>query len=412
MGVAGAAWSVSIMPIKALNANGSGSSANISEAIIWAADNGADIINLSVGGIGFGHDTTLANSVTHAFDKGVLIIAAAGNDVAITGGDLDTEPVFPICDDNGKNMVLGVGASDQNDLKPTFSNFGKSCVDVIAPGRRILSTINHDPITKVALPDAYAYASGTSMSVPYVAAQAVLLKTLFPDATNRQIRDRIIATAENVDALNLSQCNGKNCKGLLGAGRINVAKSLEERIVTLDFDEGDLVYVKDAQAYYYISGGRRHQVTPFVFNQRFTTTRVKIVSSIEDLEQFPEGAFAEPNEGTLIKAGGAPTVYFVSKGLKLPVTGQVFALRGFKFSDVVTLSDAEVSAWLTASFLSPPDGSLVRTAGNPTVYWVVSGVLHPINRQFYLSRGLNVFPVVTISDLDLRGFSKGDPYTE
>jgi subtilisin family serine protease len=208
IGVAGTNWQISLMPVKALDELGSGSSSSVSEAIVWAADQGAQIINLSLGGIGFGHDTTLANAISYAFRKDVVIVAAAGNDVAITGGNLDLEPVFPICDDNGENMIIGVLATDFNDQKPSFSNFGKACIDVAAPGRRILSTINHDPLSGAIRPDDYAYASGTSMAVPFVVGQAALLKSKFPGATNKQIRDRILASADPIDSLNLSQCNG------------------------------------------------------------------------------------------------------------------------------------------------------------------------------------------------------------
>jgi hypothetical protein len=397
-----------MMPLKALDRNGSGNSADISEAIVWASDNGAHIINLSVGGIGFGHDKTLANSVTHAFEKDVVIVAAAGNDVAITGGDLDVDPVFPICDDNGQNMVIGVAASDVNDLKPGFSNFGRSCVDVVAPGRRILSLVNRDPVSQAPASNAYAYASGTSMSVPFVVGQAALLKSLYPHATNKQIRDRIIATADNIDSLNLTQCNGEPCTGRLGAGRINVAKSLEQQLYT--FSDGDVVGIISTNQLYYINGGRRHLIVPFVFNQRFSATPQKTVPDIGALDAFPEGSFAEPKDGTLIKQDGNQTVYAMQKGLKLPVTYQVFLLRGYKFTDVVSLPVFEINSWITGSFLAPPEGTLVRTGGNPTVYWVVDDVLHPINFGFYQQQGLNVFPVVYISDVDLKGFSKGEAY--
>jgi hypothetical protein len=100
----------------------------------------------------------------------------------------------------------------------------------------------------------------------------------------------------------------------------------------------------------------------------------------------------------------------MSKGLRLPVTYQVFLLRGFNFADVHTLSYTEVNSWLLGSFLAPPEGTLLRTGKNPTVYWVVGGVLHPINYNFYLSRGLQVFPVVYVADQDIASFSKGDAY--
>ncbi len=406
-GISGANWSVTLMPIKALNTSGSGSSSSLSEGIVWAADHGANVINLSLGGIGFSHDTTLANAISYAFDKDVVIVAAAGNDVAITGGNLDVEPVFPICNDNGKNMVIGVTATDVNDQKPSFANFGKACVDVAAPGKRILSTINHDPATGLDSPDSYAYASGTSLATPYVSAQAALLKSLYPLASNRQIRDRIISTADNIDNVNFNQCANKSCKGLMGSGRINVAKSLQEAIISII--DGDVVQVIGTSDWYYINGGKRQLISPFVKSQRFTNLSPKQVT-LSEIDRFPEGSFAEPIDGTLVKTPDNGTVYYMSKGLRLPVTYQIFLLRNFDFKNVFTLSPAEVNSWVTGSFLTPPEGTLVRTGKNPTVYWVVGEILHPINYKFYTDRGLQIFPVVYISDNDISKLPTGESY--
>ena len=407
IGIAGASFNTSLMAVKALNTRGSGTSSRISQAIVWATDNGASVINLSLGGVGFAHDTTLANAITYAFERNVVIIAAAGNDVAITGGNLDIEPVFPICNDNSQNMVIGVTATDSNDLKPDFSNFGRACIDVTAPGRRILSTINHDPATGRFAPDSYAYASGTSLAVPHVSSQAALLKALYPFASNRQIRDRIIATADQVDQLNLSQCAGMSCRGMLGSGRINVLKSLQDELSGIS--DGDVVQLIGTDNWYVINGGRRQLITPFVRSQRFAGVNPTPVY-LSEIQRFPEGSYAEPRDGTLIKSPDSPTVYYMSGGLRLPVTGPVFSMRGFNFASVATLSTTEVASWIMGSFLSPPDGVLVRTPQNPTVYWVVGQILHPINFEFYTQRGLNVFPVIYMPERDIDGFPKGEAY--
>lgn len=407
IGIAGAAPGVSLMPIKALDSSGSGSSTKISEGIVWAADHSADVINLSLGGMGFSHDTTLANAISYAFSKNVVIVAAAGNDVAVTGGNLDKDPVFPICDDNGQNMIIGVTATDSNDLKPSFANYGKACVDVSAPGKRILSTINHDPASGGPSPDSYAYASGTSLSVPFVAAQAALLRSLFPDASNRQIRDRIIATADNIDNLNLSQCAGGSCAGYMGGGRINVANSLIEKI--LPIDDGDVVKVAGSDTLYLINGGKRQLISAFVKNQRFAGIVPKIVSS-GDLNEFPEGSYAEPIDGTLVKSPNDGAIYYMQSGLRRPLTYQVFTMRGFKFKDVVTLTNIEVNSWIEGSFLAPPDGTIIKSTTNPTIYWVVNGILRPVNYTFYVQRGLNAFPVMIAPESDISKMPRGDAY--
>lgn len=408
IGIAGAVWEVTIMPIKALDGNGNGSSESVASAVRWAADHGAHIINLSLGGVGFGQDTGLSNAITYAFRKNVVIVAAAGNDTASTGGDLDKDPVFPICDDNGENMIIGVAAVDVNDQKPAFSNYGRNCVDVSAPGKRILSTIGRDPVTRAKSPNSYAYASGTSLATPLVSSQAALLKSLYPEAGNKQIRDRIITSTDSIVAPNGTQCMG-SCAGKLGSGRINVAASLATQILPEVVAEGDLVQVAEDNLVYVISGGKRLPVSSFVRQQRYGNTPVRRVD-FSQLTLFPEGPFAAPLDGTLIKVGGDPTVYWVSSGLKWPVSYGVFVQRGFQFGQVLTLTDQEVHSWLTGKFLPPPDGSLVRSQANRTVYWVVGGVLHPISATFYRNRGLSVFPVTYVSEADIKQFPKGEAY--
>jgi hypothetical protein len=324
-GIVGTNWNISIMPIKALDSKGEGDSPTISEALVWAADNGATVINLSLGGMGFGHDTTLANAVAYAFKKDIVIVAAAGNDAATTGGNLDKEPVFPICDDNNENMVIGVAAVDQNDLKPAFSNYGKSCVDVAAPGKRILSAINYDPFTKKPEPNAYAFGSGTSLAVPFVSGQAALIRSLYPYATNEQVRDRIITTTDPIDQFNLSQCQGYSCKGLLGSGRINVPRSLDEKITDLSIQEGDLVKITETGAFYHISGGRKRPVSSFVLNQRFSGVVPK-GAFVGDprLAKYPEGPYATPVDGTLVMLDKDPPFILFPKGLSSALLTKYF----------------------------------------------------------------------------------------
>ncbi len=409
LGIAGTNWQVSVMPIKALDKEGRGKSSDIAEAIVWASDHGANIINLSLGGIGFGHDTTLANAIAYAFGKNVVIIAAAGNDSADNGLNLDQNPLYPICDDNNLNMVIGVTALDASDRKPSFANFGKNCIDVAAPGKRILSTINRDPVTGNASPNSYAYASGTSLAAPFVAGQAALIRTLYPLATNEQIRDRIIATTEPVYGDNFPDCQGISCRALVGSGRINVERSLETEIPVQYLKEGELVKSDISPLVYLISGGQKRIISSFVMNQRFLGKSVRTVNQAL-LNASPDGSYALPEENTLVKREGENTVYIILRGKKLPVTYSVFVQQNLDFAKVNTVSFVELDSWPIGNFLSPTEGTLLRTAKNKTVYWVVNGVLHPINYNFYLDRGLNVFPVMYVSDSDIPGFAKGEAF--
>src|SRR3989344_3347538 len=409
VGIAGTNWLISIMPLKALDSTGKGDAAAVSEAIVWATDHGANFLNLSIGGIGFGHDTTLANAIAYAFNRNVVVVAAAGNDQAVNGKNLDQDPVYPICEDNNYNMVIGVAAVDQNDIKTTFSNYGKNCIDVVAPGRRILSTINFDPITKISSPNSYAYASGTSLAVPYVVGQAALIRALYPFATNVQIRDRIMSTADQIEDANLTQCSGSSCRGFLGAGRINVIKSLQGEISIQSLSEGELVQVENSSIVYLISGGQKRLISSFVLNQRYQGTPVKKVSSSQ-LVNFPEGPYASPVNETLVKWQSDPTVFIIDEGKKLPITYQVFQQRKFNFNDVNTVSFSEIDSWITGQFFASVDGTLLRTAKDKTLYWVVGESLHPINHAFYIERGLNIFPVIIVADEDIQGFAKGEAF--
>jgi subtilisin family serine protease len=407
-GIAGASWNSLIMPLKALDATGAGNSANVAAAIVYAADHGAGVINMSLGGVGFGNDTTLSNAIRYAYGKGLVIIAAAGNDVATTGGNLDVNPVFPICNDNGDNNVIGVTATDINDQKATFANYGKSCVDVSAPGKRILSTINSDPVNHTASKNAYAYASGTSLATPFVSAEAAMIKAVYPTSTNLQIRNRILKSADPIDPLNTTSCNGQSCDGLIGVGRINVLKALDSSLVTATvISDGDLVRDTSTGAVYYISGGKKQPVSSFVLSQKFAYTPIKNADSVA-LNSFPLGSYALPIDGTVIKSAGNPTVYIIVDGIKRPLTYQVFVQRNI--SQVAVLSDIEVSSWIPGQFMSPVEGTVLKPRSGKALYWVIDGLLHPMNYEFWVNRGLPGRDIMIVPDLDLPSFPIGVPF--
>ncbi|WP_173916840.1 S8 family peptidase [Halobacillus sp. Marseille-Q1614] len=172
-GIAGMAPNSRILAVRALDANGSGSMTAISDAIRYSADQGAKVINLS---LGCNCDTqTLENAVNYAWSKGSVVIAAAGND----GVSTTFEPA-------SYANVIAVGAVDRYDRRASFSNYG-TWVDVTAPGVDIASTVPNG---------GYAYMSGTSMASPHVAGLAGLLAG--QGRSNSQIRTAIENSADRI----------------------------------------------------------------------------------------------------------------------------------------------------------------------------------------------------------------------
>jgi len=150
-GMAGVSWGARIMPIKVLDAGGNGNFATVAAGIIWAADHGAQIINLSLGGPT--HSFVLQSAVEYAYNKGLLLVAASGNNGA---GAVYCPACYP--------QVMAVGATDENNQIAYFSNFGPE-VDIAAPGQNIFSLA----------PGGYTVKSGTSMSAPHVSGLAAVL---------------------------------------------------------------------------------------------------------------------------------------------------------------------------------------------------------------------------------------------
>ncbi|NOZ67927.1 MAG: S8 family serine peptidase [Deferribacteres bacterium] len=171
IGVAGIAFNTSIMPVKVLDKNGSGTYADIAEGIYFAANNGADVINMSLGGPS--PSTTLEEALAYAYNKGVTIVAAAGND----GSDVIG---YPAAYDA---YVIAVGATRYDETLSYYSNYGPS-LDIVAPGGDTKVDQNGDGYVDGILQQTfgsstddwgYFYYQGTSMATPHVAGVAALL---------------------------------------------------------------------------------------------------------------------------------------------------------------------------------------------------------------------------------------------
>ncbi|WP_027408454.1 S8 family peptidase [Anoxybacteroides tepidamans] len=195
-GVAGITWFNRIMPIKALNSDGHGSSFDVAKGIIWAVDHGARVINLSLGN--YQPSELLEEAVRYAYDRDVVLIAASGNDHS-------AQPSFPAA----YPEVLSVGAVNPDGSQAEYSNYG-DYLDVVAPGTNIASTFIHNQ---------YAALSGTSMAAPHVTALAGLIRSLNPQLTNKQVIHIIRKSTIDLGP------PGKDA--LFGNGLINIYKAMQ-----------------------------------------------------------------------------------------------------------------------------------------------------------------------------------------
>lgn len=403
-GIAGINWNVRLMPIKALEADGTGVISSVASGIVWAADNGANIINLSLGGYGFGADQTLNNAVSYAYNKGVLIVAAAGNDLADQGVNLDQSPVYPVCSDLGKNMVLGVAATDYLDHKAAFSNFGINCVDLTAPGKKILTTtyLPSNPADNLLI-----YGSGTSLATPVVSGIAALVKANNQAFTNDQLRDILLKTGDNIDSLNTNNCLNTSCAGFLGKGRINAFAALAPKPI----GEGTLVKDAFTGQTYFITGGVKRLVIDYVFNQRGFSSANMTLDTNGQLSVIPLGAPLPPLEGTLIKAESDPTVFVINQELKRPLTYLVFVSRGYSFANVVTLPKSYVDMLTAGDWYWPPDGTMVLIKGNPTVYVMDKQVRRAVTYFVFIQRKLSFTKVISVTPDEFSHVpAPADPY--
>ncbi len=226
-GTAGVAWEAKIMPIRVLDSSGSGDVLTVIEGIDYAVEKGVDVINLSFIGSGFSKSLFLA--LERAYKAGIVVVAAVGN-YGSSGKNLDEEPLYPVCyyGGDGENIVIGVAATDKDDKKAEFSNYGTKCVDVAAPGIDIWGTVAYNP----GMPQFTEYYSGgwsgSSVAAPIVAGTAALIKSLNPSLGVPEIRNLLTVNADNIDAQN------PDYVGKLGKGRLNIGRTIEAAYLTTE----------------------------------------------------------------------------------------------------------------------------------------------------------------------------------
>ncbi len=221
IGIVGMTWQSPIMAIRALDSYGIGDPVRVARAVDYAVDNGAKVINLSFAGTSY--NGRLADALRRAYDHGVFVVAAAGNapeNQAAT--DLDREFIYPVCYDFGadENFIYGVAATDELDRKAGFSNYGAGCVDISAPGQRVLSTQLYIPGNKD-FSNAYGgYYNGTSVAAPLVSGLVALIRSLDSRLTPKQVMNILTETSFDLSPQN------PDYFGRLGRGRIDAGEAV------------------------------------------------------------------------------------------------------------------------------------------------------------------------------------------
>ncbi|BAY75754.1 peptidase S8/S53 [Nostoc linckia NIES-25] len=245
-GVTGIAYNAKIMPVKVLNDSGSGSYNSIAKGIRYAVDNGADVINLSLGGRY--SNRTLESAINYASSKGVVVVMAAGNDG-------DSSPDYPAR--YASKSGIAVGAVDRNNNIADFSNrSGTSEISyVTAPGVNVYSTVPNNQY------DTY---SGTSMAAPHVAGVVALMLSANPNLTDAQVRQIVAETSGNSTQSTNSSLNISNVNSLTGQAMTQTAEYRSLKTIS-NFNNSDF---------------------GSIINQTSTETTNYVISDISSFDNF------------------------------------------------------------------------------------------------------------------------------
>jgi len=219
IGVAGVDQGCKILPVKAADSDGNLDVSSMMQSIYYAADHGADVINMSFGSPMYVLALKpVADAITEAAEKGIVLVAASGN-----GDPVGTEVSFPAL----YAPVIAVGASDEYDQTAYFSNYGAP-LDLLAPGMDIVSVYSKNGAR------AYARGDGTSLATPFVSGVASLLLAKNPALTPSQIEYLIEASAAKP-----SDMNGAEWDEYYGYGRLDAYAALKQQLPDTSRDVAD-----------------------------------------------------------------------------------------------------------------------------------------------------------------------------
>ncbi|MCC5789960.1 MAG: S8 family serine peptidase [Opitutales bacterium] len=279
LGIVGVNWDVSLMAIKFLSGRGSGTLADGVDAIYYAVDNGAHVINASWGAVGDPNDTSfpLYQAVEHALQSGVSFVAAAGN----SGNDNAVDPVVPGAYPLHEEGLISVAAGNRNDGLAPFSNYGATTVDLAAPGVDIYSTY---------INNTYRNANGTSMAAPHVAGVAALVLAESAGLTPAQIRQLLMQSVDPADAFANTTRSG---------GRLNAVESMIRLIAPRVWVTDVQQSTSDDSAYPHPGETVTYEVTATNFGVHDTAESVQASAEVVSGQEHVQLTQDQLNFGTL-----------------------------------------------------------------------------------------------------------------
>jgi len=223
-GIATISWSTKVMPLQALSDDGPGFTSDVAAAVYYAVENGADVINMSLGSNQA--DPAMLAATNYAYDNNVVVVAASGN--CGTGTELGCEdyPAGHIGYPARNPNVISVGATDSANSRASFSSYGVA-LDVVAPGSGTINSPTWTAGNQTSLYSGALY--GTSFASPFVASLAALIKAIRPDSSVQDITALILATAQKPTAMNNAPFTNQYGHGSIDAFKaVTVATSLNE----------------------------------------------------------------------------------------------------------------------------------------------------------------------------------------
>ena len=312
-GVVGVSWKVSMVGLKFLGGSGGGYLSDGIKSIAYATKIGVDLTSNSWGGGGY--SSSMKTAIDEAAAAGIGFVAAAGNHA----GDNDAYPSYPASYES--ENVISVGAHDHSAKSAYFSCYGKTSVDLFAPGVNILSTIPGN---------GYASYSGTSMATPHVAGAYALILAANPEWQSAQVKDALLENVDSEDSL-LEKC--------LTGGRLNVFQALSN-----EPPEENLISATPSSLDFGVLGKEESQKLEVVLSNRGNAnTTVNDISIFNQNDEslpfelsFPTPFVLEPNTakaGTVSFSGPAEGLFTANlkvtsdasneSNLSIPLNAQV-----------------------------------------------------------------------------------------